>query len=307
MQLDLIALGEPLLEFNQLTFGERVVYLAGHGGDTSNCAIAAARQGARVGYLTAVGTDPFGDSFLDLWRREGLDIALVRRDPEAHTGIYFVSHGPEGHSFTYFRTGSAASRMRPRDLDPDYIGSARFLHVSAISQAISDSACDTAFHAIDLARQLGVRVSYDTNLRLKLWPLDRARAIIHATVDLSDLVFCSMVDAAQLTGLETAEAIADYYLGRGVRLLALELGAEGALIATPERRFRVEGHRVATVDATGAGDTFAGAFLARLAAGDDIPAAARYANAAAALSTTGHGAVAPIPHRTAVLQFLGGV
>src|SRR5260370_1230769 len=104
-------------------------------------------------------------------------------------------------------------------------------------------------------------------------------------------------DSQQLTGLDKPEAIGDFYLKQGAPLVALKMGAEGALLATPQRRVRIAPHKVELVDATGAGDTFDGAFLARLLAGDDIEAAARYANVAAALSTQGYGAVTPIPRK----------
>ncbi|MFI4989160.1 MAG: carbohydrate kinase family protein, partial [Alphaproteobacteria bacterium] len=107
-----------------------------------------------------------------------------------------------------------------------------------------------------------------------------------------------------LTGLEEPDAIVDFYLALGTPLVALKMGHEGCLVATRDRRRRILGHPVAAVDATGAGDTFAGAFLARLAAGDDPLRAATYANAAAALSTTGYGAVAPIPTRAQVKRLL---
>jgi 2-dehydro-3-deoxygluconokinase len=132
MQPDIVCLGEPMLEFNQSKEDGR--YLPGHGGDTSNAAIAAARAGACVGYLTHLGADEFGDSFMRLWESEGVDTSRVRRDPCAHTGIYFVTHGPEGHSFSYFRTGSAASGMGPQDIPEDYIASARVLETIGAAQ-----------------------------------------------------------------------------------------------------------------------------------------------------------------------------
>ena len=120
MKLDIVALGEPLIEFNQTKAQENGAdYRLGHGGDTSNAAIAAARQGARVGYLTALGADAFGDAFMDLWTRENVDASRVIRDPSAHTGVYFVTHGPKGHVFSYLRAGSAASRMAPEALPLD--------------------------------------------------------------------------------------------------------------------------------------------------------------------------------------------
>jgi 2-dehydro-3-deoxygluconokinase len=304
--LDILALGEPLIEFNQ-TKGQAdgTSYKLGHGGDTSNTAIAAARQGARVGYLTALGADAFGDAFVELWQKENVDASRVIRDPAAHTGVYFVSHGSKGHVFSYLRAGSAASRLTPDVLPLDYVGSAKYLHVSGISQAISASATDTVFAAIAAARQAGSKVSYDTNLRLKLWPIERARAIIHATIPLCDVILPSLEDASALTGIDDPYAIAAYYLGLGVPLVVLKMGAEGALIATAHDRIRVAGRKVETVDATGAGDTFDGAFLAMLARDCRPLEAAQYANAAAALSTMGYGAVAPIPAREDVLAFLG--
>jgi len=303
MGSQILCFGEPLLEFNQQPNGR---YLAGHGGDTSNCAIAAARSGAQVAMLAHVGADAFGDSFVELWRGEGVDTAAVRRDPAAHTGVYFVSHGPDGHQFSYMRAGSAASRITPQDLPVEAIRSAAILHVSGISQAISDTAADAVFEAIAIAREAGARVSYDTNLRLKLWPLTRARAVIHAAMAQSDIALPGMDDAQQLTGLTDPDAIADFYLTLGARIVALTMGKDGTLVAAPDRRERVAAMPVEAVDATAAGDTFDGAFLAELVAGRDPFAAARYANAAAALSTQGYGAVAPMPRRAEVLAFLAG-
>lgn len=301
MTPEIVCLGEPMLEFNQQPDGR---YLPGHGGDTSNCAIAAARQGARVGYLTRIGRDAFGDEFMRLWQEEGVDTACVQRDESAHTGIYFVTHAQDGHAFSYFRAGSAASRMTPQWLPSDYVASARVLHVSGISQAISETAADTVFAAIETAKAAGALVSYDTNLRLKLWPLDRARAVIHTAMSRADIALPGLDDARQLTGLETPEDIADFYLRLGAGIVALTLGSEGTLIATPQERRRIPARKVKPVDATAAGDTFDGAFLAELVRGAGPFEAARYANAAAALSTQGYGAVAPMPRRAEVEAFL---
>lgn len=302
MQPDIICIGEPMLEFNQLE--NKNHYLCGHGGDTSNCAVAAARQGAKVGYITALGDDDFGDSFIDLWRAENIDTSQVTRNPAAHTGIYFVRHGPGGHSFSYLRAGSAASRMTIENISENYIAKAKILHVSGISQAISDSACDAVFHAIETARKHRVKVSYDTNLRLQLWPLQRARAVIHAAIAGCDIALPGLDDAIQLTGLDAPDAIADFYLALGVETVALTLGAGGTLVATPSERRHIAPYPVKAVDATAAGDTFDGAFLAELAAGSDCFSAARYANIAAALSTQGYGAVAPIPARKQINSIL---
>ncbi|OJU45168.1 MAG: 2-dehydro-3-deoxygluconokinase [Alphaproteobacteria bacterium 65-37] len=296
----IVSLGEPLIEFNRPKEGDGRTWLQGFGGDSQNVAIAAARQGASAGYLTTVGQDWMGDAFLDLWKAEGVDASRVGRHPTAPTGVSFVTHTAAGHKFDYLRKNSAASLMTPEELAVDYIASAKVFHLSAIGQAISESARRTCQAAVAAARKAGVKVSYDTNLRLRLWDLDVARKVIDATIAECDIALPSLDDSRQLTGLEAPEAIADYYLGLGAPLVALKMGAEGCLIATRAERTRLPPFTVEAVDATGAGDTFDGAFLARLLAGDTPETAARYANVAAALSTTGYGAVTPIPRADAV-------
>jgi 2-dehydro-3-deoxygluconokinase len=296
---EILSLGEAMVEFNQSSPGQPD-YLQGFGGDTSNFCIAAARQGARTGFVSAVGNDHFGRLLLDLWRRERVDTSTVRVDADAPTGVYFVSHGANGHQFDYLRAGSAASRYAPHDLPLEAIAAAKVVHLSGISLAISVSACDTALAAIEHARAHGVRVSFDTNLRLKLWPLARARAVMLEAIRQTDICLPSWDDVTALTGLAGRDEIVDFLLARGPRVVALKLGKDGAYVATPDARRVVAGRVVNAVDATGAGDCFGGAFIARIVAGDDAFAAARYANVAAALSTQGFGAVAPIPDRAAV-------
>ncbi|HET7526478.1 MAG TPA: sugar kinase [Burkholderiaceae bacterium] len=296
--LDVVCLGEAMVEFNQAP-GEPTRYTAGFGGDTSNCAIAAARIGARSGYITQVGDDVFGAQLLALWRDEGVDTGGVRVVASAETGLYFVTHDEHGHAFTYRRAGSAASRMACDD--PAFAtclrraGCARTLHVSGISQAISPSACDVVFAAIERARAQRARVSYDLNFRPRLWSADAALPVVRATVPLVDIFLPSIDEVALLAGTRTPEDALRWAHGLGAPIVVLKLGADGCWVSQAGAVTKVPPHRVTPVDATGAGDCFAGTLLARLAAGDDLVAAARAANVAAALSTQGVGAVAPLP------------
>ena len=163
---DIVAIGEPLYELNLQPGGR---YLPGFGGDTLNVAIAAARLGARSAYITRLGDDIFGDALMDLMLRERIDVRGVARDRDAPTGLYFVTHGPDGHVFTYRRKDSAASRMTAEGFGRGIIAGARFLHASGISQAISATAAETVMAAIDFACDEGVSISYDTNFRPGLW------------------------------------------------------------------------------------------------------------------------------------------
>ena len=308
MTVALLCMGEPMLEFNQLPDepdGARH-YLEGHGGDTSNAAIAAARQGASVGYITALGKDMPGDSFMRLWQLEGVDTATVVRTDRHQTGVYFVTHDRDGHHFLHYRTHSAAALYAPSDVPLAAIAAARILYVSGISQGISATACDAVFAAIDVAVRNGVRVAYDTNYRPKLWPPDRAAAVMHAAMAHADYTFPGEEDVRILTGLTDPDAMLDFYLRLGSKVVLLKMGDAGAYLCTADLRVRIPAHRVVAVDATGAGDTFCGSFLARILAGDEPEPAARYASVAAALKCTGYGAVGPIPRADAVWAALRG-
>ncbi|MEM8663510.1 MAG: sugar kinase, partial [Pseudomonadota bacterium] len=178
------------------------------------------------------------------------------------------------------------------------------LHVSGISLAISPSACDACFAAMRLAREVGVSVSFDTNLRTRLWPADRARAIIHEAVRLADVLLPGFDDATALTGLTDPHEIVSFYKKLGPRIVALTLGPDGALVADGDNVHEIPPRPAKLVDASGAGDCFDGAFLARLVAGDAVPDAARYATVAASLSVEGFGAIAPVPRHDDVKNAL---
>ncbi|SDR48588.1 sugar kinase [Pseudovibrio sp. Tun.PSC04-5.I4] len=305
MTADIISFGEPLFEFNQVKGIESGPdYLSGYGGDASNLACSAARQGASVAMLAHLGSDVFGDKFVQLWEKEGVNTDLVVRNDQAPTGVYFISHDERGHHFTFARKGSASALVNPSQMPADAIKAAKLFHASAITCAISDSSCDSVFKGIEIARESDTMVTFDTNLRLKLWGLERARGVIHEIARHVDFIMPSVDEAEVLTGLSDPDTICDFYLGLGAKTVILKLGKDGAMYANSETREKIAGNPVEALDATGAGDCFSGAFFTELVAGKPLAESLRYANAAAALTTLGYGAVAPIPYRKDVEAFM---
>jgi 2-dehydro-3-deoxygluconokinase len=295
---DILAMGEALIEFmRQPDEGGRSLYEQGFGGDTSNAAIAAARQGASVGYLSAVGDDFFGQELRGLWQAEGVSHAHVLTRPGTPTGAYFVHPHPSGRHFSYARRGSAASCYGPEDVPETAIATAKVLHASGLSQAISPTMRAAVLRAAQLGRANGTLFSFDTNLRLSLWSVDDARAAAAEILPFADIVFPSDDEAEHLTGLSDPDDILDHYLGYGARVVALKRGAKGARIATPLLRIDIEPAPSNPVDATGAGDSFAGAFLAYYLETGDVEKAGRLAAKVAAGTVSGFGAVSPIPRR----------
>jgi 2-dehydro-3-deoxygluconokinase len=296
---DIVAIGEPLYELVQQDDGR---FIGGFGGDTSNMLVAAARLGARCAYVTAIGNDAFGDALLELWRSEGIDCRYVRRREDAPTGAYIISSGALGPSFTYLRKGSAASLISAADISDEAIRSAGFVHASGISLAISSSAAKAVESAFARARGFGIRTSFDANVRLKLWPLDVARASIHTAASEVDVLKISLDDAQLLCGLSDSHAIAHFYRDLGAGCVAVTLGANGAVMADNTSIHEIPGVDVSCIDATGAGDAFMGALLASLCAGKSAAQTLRMANLVGALSTTGRGAISELPRLDSVQE-----
>ena len=305
--LDLVVLGEALVEFSQLDDDAGAqTYRQGFAGDSTFFAVAAARQGARVAHIGALGHDIHGEMLRDLWDRENIDRSGIRTDADAPTAISFRVAGTHGRQQHDFRRGSAASRTLPRDLPRPLMARARMLHLSGVSLAIGTQACDTGFAAIELAHDAGARVSFDTRFDRRLWSLPRARAVTREALRLCQVALAGYDDMVALAGIERPEGIVDHCLDHGAEVVALKLGVRGAIVANATERHHIRASPVRPVDDRGAGDVFGGAFVARLLAGDPLLAAGRYAAAAAGLALKGGSGIDAIPRAAAVRKAMGG-
>lgn len=293
---DILTLGEPLVEMVRLPDqGGAPVYSQGIAGDVLNVAVAAARQGGSVGLLGAVGGDPFGQDVLAFCAGEGIDTRAVLVRGDDPTGVAFIDPDPAERRFFYARRGSAASFYGPDDLPEDLIANAKVIHVSAISQAISASMRKAVRRAAEIARANDTLVSYDLNLRLKLWTLEQARRAIEDFLPFADIVLPSDDEAALLVGSEDAHLQLAHFSRHGPAWVALKRGANGAILQGRGAQHVIAASKVRALDSAGAGDSFAGTFLAHLLASGDGLSAARAATHVAAQTVTGLGATAPIP------------
>jgi 2-dehydro-3-deoxygluconokinase len=305
---DVVALGEPMVEYCATDVGRlsKVEYFKrGWGGDTSNFAVSAARQGLSVGHIGGLGSDEFGRSFLDLWETEGMDTSGVKVEDGAWTAIYIISlMEGGGHDFTYYRAGSAASRYSMDDLDVDYLKGAKVFHTSGITLAISESSRRAAIEAMKITRLNGGFNSFDVNMRAKLWDKGTARESLAEAFSFSDVVYASMDDMGTLYGMTDMEEAARHLRDMGVCTVVVKHGGEGCYVSTDEESFTMPGYRIEVVDSTGAGDAFDGAWVKGVLEGWDLRRTASYANAVGALTATGLGAVAPIPRQEDALRLI---
>ncbi|HTJ94576.1 MAG TPA: sugar kinase [Pararobbsia sp.] len=263
---------EACTQFERMTAGAEL-----------NVAIGLARLGHRVGYLSRVGNDMLGRFLLDALDRESIDRSHVVIDPAFPTGLMFKTRNDDGSDpqIEYFRRGSAASHLSAADYDASWCLRARHLHLTGISPAISDSARELTLLLAREARAAHIAVSFDPNLRLRLWRSQQEMIdTLHAIAATSDIVLPGLSEGQLLTGRSTPEGIAAFYLDLGAKIVVVKLGASGAYYATTSESGLVAAQPVAkVVDTVGAGDGFAVGVISGLLDGLPIALAVERATA----------------------------
>jgi sugar/nucleoside kinase (ribokinase family) len=272
--LDVITVGETMVAFaahEAGTLDAAATFTKIVAGAETNVGVGLARLGLKVGWVSRLGADSFGAYVRRSVEAEGVDCTSVVSDPARPTGFMLKSRVLDGDpTVEYYRRGSAASALSLADFDEARFLSARHLHVTGITPALSASAAELIEHAMKTMRAAGRTVSFDPNLRPRLWPGREAMAAhLNRLAGLADWVLPGIAEGRTLTGLERAEDIAAFYLDQGARAVTIKLGADGAYwrsAGTDNSEGRVAGVRVERiVDTVGAGDAFAvGVISARL-------------------------------------------
>lgn len=291
-------------DFDVVTFGESMglFYPAGprgigeggsmtqsFGGAESNAAIALARLGCKAGWFGKLGNDPLGRGILKTIRGEGVDVSRALLTEEAPTGLMLREIVRGRMSVYYYRKNSAASLLGPADLDEGYIRRAKILHITGITPALSESSKAAVFHAVRTAKQAGVRISFDPNLRLKLWSVDEARPVLWQLAEEADYFLPGLDELKLLCGTDHEQQL----LARIRQLKALTVvksGGEQNWIVTPDDVVKLPFERIPRfVDPVGAGDGFCAGFLAGISKGWSAERAVRLGGIVGALTVQQEG------------------
>jgi sugar/nucleoside kinase (ribokinase family) len=261
-----------------------------------------ARLGFNASFISRVGDDEMGMAVLMELNSYGVDTSRVTVDREAPTGVYLVQRGypvPGKSKVYYYRSGSAASRMGPDDIEPEWISSARLAHVTGITPALSQSCREAALRLAEIAHNNGALFSFDTNIRIQLLKTpEAARRAVDPFLAFADIVFTGTGDLDFLFGNDELEHQVEILrkLCPAARVLVVKCGSHGAS-AYPKDGVPSSdpGFSVPVVDELGAGDAFDAAFLACILKGSPIDEALMYANAAGAIAVTARGDLEPLP------------
>ena len=314
----IVALGEVIADIyrDESDSELELPFTARPGGAPANVAVAAARLGEQAAFAGSVGKDLFGNFILRALEAEAVDTSAVqRRDPPTRTSLAFVEIGEGGdRSFTFYRSDPAADELLgPEDISEELLTGASFVNFGSIL-LIKDPGRSAVHRAVELARGLDIPAAFDVNFREHLWlSTEAARETVDPLLGLSTVVKLGDDELSPLLGVDDAEEAAERLLRRGVSVVFVSQGAEGAFYATSEFSGSIPAFEVEVVDATGAGDAFFAAALVHLSGDpgylsdeDRVREATLRGSAAGALACTDYGAMRALPTKDELERLMAG-
>jgi sugar/nucleoside kinase (ribokinase family) len=272
-------------------------------GDTPIYIDTVARLGRSAGFIGAVGPDDFGRCLLERLERDGVDISQVATLPGQTTGVAFVAYFTGGsRKFIYHWRHAAAGRLAPEHVHPEYLQEARWLHVTGCNLAVTESARQACYRAVELLPRQA-RLSFDANLRPELLSAEEIRELCRPVIERADVILPSLSEAAMLTGAGSDKAGCRLWADQG-KIVVLKMGPLGCRIYRGAEIIEAPGFAVTEVDPTGAGDSFCAGFTVALLEGMDLVRAGRFANAVGALAVTKLGPMEGSPGRAQVAELM---
>jgi 2-dehydro-3-deoxygluconokinase len=315
---EVVTLGECLASFVAADAGplaEARGFTRHIAGAEANVAVGLARLGHAVAYIGRVGGDGFGTAILRALRGEGIDVRHLTIDDSARTGVMFRERRVLGAmDVVYHRAGSAGSRLTPEDVvravDDGVFEGIRWLHLTGITPALSDTARAATTRALEEGRRTGATVSLDVNMRRRLWSDEQAAPLLRDLASRVDVVFGSTDELALIAGADLdsePEQLVAAVAATGPRTVVVKLGRDGALGRDGETSTAQPGIAVTdVVDPVGAGDAFCAGFIAGRLDGVDLTTALRMGNACGALAVAASGDQSGLPDRGELARLLAG-
>ncbi|KAM7279659.1 hypothetical protein ACFE04_006793 [Oxalis oulophora] len=304
-----VCFGEMLIDFvptvTGLSLADAPAFKKAPGGAPANVAVGIARLGGSSAFIGKVGEDEFGYMLADILKENNVNNEGLRFDPGARTALAFVTLRSDGErEFMFYRNPSADMLLQESELDLDLITKAKIFHYGSIS-LITEPSKSAHVAAAKAAKNAGVILSYDPNLRLPLWSsAEKAREGILSIWEIADIIKISEEEISFLTQGEDPfdDAVVQKLFHPNLKLLLVTEGPHGCRYYTKDFSGRVDGLKVEPVDTTGAGDAFVAGILSQLSEEDQLREALKFANACGALTVTERGAIPALPTKEAVLN-----
>lgn len=291
----IVSIGELLVEFipvePTLKISEEGSILKTASGSSGIFACANAKICDRAAFIGKIGQDHLSEFVYNIMKREGVDISHVVKSDDGQIGLSFLENLETGRNFQYYRSRSVGSTFGPEDIDEEYIRKASAIHYSGMLLELSESMREACKTCVKIAREAGVMVSFDPNIRKEVMKSDAAKQRLYEGIKNADVIAPTFEEAKFVTGLEDPLEILEELHSLGPQVIALTRDKDGAIVSDGNKVVFVEGMSVDAIDPTGAGDTFASMLIYGIQEGWELEKIAVYCNCAGSLAVTKQGSI----------------
>ena len=277
------------------------------GGAELNVAIGCARLGLNTGWISRLGNDDFGKYILKTVRGEGVDVSQVKQVDGYNTSVYFKEVLADGASRSfYYRANSPTETLNIKDINEEYFKECKVLHITGVLPSINEHNRKLILEIIEIAKKHNLIISFDPNIRLKMWTKEEARAFINKILPNVDILLVGDEEIEVLLGHDDInKGIKDFH-HYGIETIVVKRGANGAIGSDGNNIYEVDGIKPrALVDTVGAGDGFAAGFLRSIIKGETLEDALKFANAVGSIVVGVEGDNEGLPYYEDVLVHMG--
>ena len=304
-KVDIAIIGECLVELSSNgTLADTSTLNKFFGGDTVTTAVAVARLGGNVTYLTQVGNDGFSEFILSSLQKENIDTSLIKSNDEQN-GMYIVSRTPEKNELLYYKRKTAATKLSIDDISEDYIKQLKLIYSTGVVQSLSASSRELVRESFKIAKENDVLTAYDPNYTSCFMNSTDTKEYFEEIVEFTDIIFLSLKnDAARLYEVDSIDKVVKYFWDKGVKIVVIKSHIDNGYYTgyRGEISFTEFYNSQKAIDTTASGDVFNGGFLYAITNGYAPSEATKFASVVSGLQTQNYGAIQAIPYKNAVLE-----
>lgn len=304
-KIDIAVIGECLIELSANgSLADTSTLNKYFGGDTVTTAVAIARLGGNVTYLTKVGNDGFSEFILSALQKENVDTSLITTNDEQN-GMYIVSHTLDKKEVLYYKRKTAATKLSIDDINEDVIKKLKLVYSTGVVQSLSASSRELIRETFRVAKENEVLTAYDPNYTSCFMNSTDTKEYFEEIVDFTDIIFLSLKnDAVKLYDFTSIDKVMNYFWDKGVKIVVIKSHIDNGYYTgyKGDISFTEFYNTQRAIDVTASGDVFNGGFLYALTSGYAPADASRFASIVSGLQTQNYGAIQAIPYKEAVME-----
>lgn len=304
-KIDIAIIGECLIELSANgSLADTSTLNKFFGGDTVTTAVAVARLGGHVTYLTKVGNDGFSEFIISSLQKENIDTSLIKTNEEQN-GMYIVSHTLDNKEVLYYKRKTAATKLCIEDFSEEVIKKLKLVYSTGVVQSLSASSRELVKESFRLAKANDVLTAYDPNYTSCFMNSSDTKELFEEIIEYTDIIFLSLKnDAVRLYEVESVDKIMNYMWDKGVKIVVIKSHIDNGYYTgyNGDISFTEFYNTQKAIDTTASGDVFNGGFLYALTNGYAPSEAAKFAAVVSGLQTQNYGAIQAIPYRETVLE-----